>query len=67
MPENIQNRRHLIRTIERKGKIGNKRSLKDNIADNWPNAGADVLKKRIYEAQQKPILTNGLVEETKIY
>jgi tRNA dimethylallyltransferase len=61
-PNNIQNRRHLIRTIERKGVIGNKRSLKDNIVIFGLMPAADVLKKRIYE-RAETYFSNGLVEE----
>jgi tRNA dimethylallyltransferase len=61
-PNNIQNRRHLIRTIERKGVIGNKCSLKDNIVIFGLMPAADVLKERIYK-RAETYYSNGLVEE----
>jgi tRNA dimethylallyltransferase len=63
-PENFLNRRHLIKTLERQGKTGNKRSLKDNTAIIGLLPPADVLKARIHE-RTETYFTNGLLEETK--
>jgi tRNA dimethylallyltransferase len=64
MPENKNNRRHLVRTIEREGKTGSKRSLKDNIVIIGLLPPADVLKSRIYERAES-YFANGLLQETK--
>jgi tRNA dimethylallyltransferase len=49
LPENILNRRHLIRTIERKGETGSKRSLKNNTLIIGLDPGTETLKARIKE------------------
>jgi tRNA dimethylallyltransferase len=64
LPENKNNRRHLVRTIEREGKTGSKRSLKDNIVIIGLLPPADVLKSRIYERAES-YFANGLLQETK--
>jgi tRNA dimethylallyltransferase len=64
MPENKNNRRHLTRTIEREGKTGAKRSIKDNTIIIGLQPLPDVLKKRIFERANK-YFDNGLLEETK--
>jgi tRNA dimethylallyltransferase len=64
MPENKSNRRHLVRSIERKGKTGSNRSLNDNTIIIGLLPAADVLKKRIYERADK-YLSNRLLEETE--
>jgi tRNA dimethylallyltransferase len=64
MPENENNRRHLIRTIERKGKIGAKRSLKNNILIIGINPNSEVLKERISRRIEK-IFDAGFVGEVK--
>jgi tRNA dimethylallyltransferase len=65
LPENSQNRRHLIRTIEREGKIGNKRSLKNNTIVIGLNLPSSDLKKRIY-SRAETYFASGLLQETKL-
>jgi tRNA dimethylallyltransferase len=64
MPENKNNRRYLIRTIERQGKTGSNRSIKDNTAVIGLNPLAESLKERIY-ARSKRYFEQGLLKETK--
>jgi tRNA dimethylallyltransferase len=64
LPENPQNRRHLIRTIEREGKIGVSRSLKDNIVIIGLMPPIDYLKERINERAES-YFSAGLLAESK--
>lgn len=64
MPENFRNRRHLIRTIERKGKIGTKSSIKYNTLIIGLNPEAEALKERINQ-RAAAYFERGLLEETK--
>jgi tRNA dimethylallyltransferase len=65
LPENSQNRRHLISTIEREGKTGHKRSLKNNTVIIGLNLPVSNLKKRIY-SRAETYFVNGLLQETKL-
>jgi tRNA dimethylallyltransferase len=64
LPKNSQNRRHLIRAIEREGKIGVSRSLKDNIVIVGLMPPIDSIKARIKERAES-YFSAGLVNETK--
>jgi tRNA dimethylallyltransferase len=64
MPENKNNRRHLIRTIERKGKIGTKRSLKNNTILVGLNPGTEQLRYRINQ-RVEAIFNSGFIDEVK--
>jgi tRNA dimethylallyltransferase len=64
LPKNSQNRRHLIRAIEREGKIGVSRSLKDNIVIVGLMPPIDSIKARIKERVES-YFSAGLVNETK--
>jgi tRNA A37 N6-isopentenylltransferase MiaA len=64
MPENLLNRRHLTRTIERKGLIGGKSSIKDNVLIIGLLPPAEELKKRIY-SRAAAYFSKGLLQETK--
>jgi tRNA dimethylallyltransferase len=64
MPENYQNRRHLIRTVERKGKIGTKRRIKNNTLIIGLLPASEVLKMRIYN-RAKDYFDNGILKETE--
>ena len=64
LPENKNNPRHLIRTIEREGQTGTKRSLKSNTAVFGLLPSADELRKRI-NTRAEQYFTQGLLEETK--
>jgi tRNA dimethylallyltransferase len=64
LPENSQNRRYLIRTIEREGKIGNKRSLKNNAIILGLMPQTNELKMRINNRVES-YFAHGLLEETK--
>jgi tRNA dimethylallyltransferase len=65
MPENKNNRRHLIRTVEREGKTGTKRRIKDNTIIIGLQPPPEVLKKSICERANK-YFDSGLLEETKL-
>jgi tRNA dimethylallyltransferase len=65
MPENKNNRRYLIRAIEREGKIGSKRSIKDNIIIIGLMPPEDVLKKRLKD-RADAYFHHGLLNETSI-
>jgi tRNA dimethylallyltransferase len=65
MPKNSQNRRHLIRTIERKGLVGGKSSIKDNALIIGLLPKTETLRERI-DMRSKAYFHNGLVEETRI-
>jgi tRNA dimethylallyltransferase len=64
MPENKNNRRHLIRTIERKGKIGTKRSLNNNTVIIGLDPGPDSLKERINK-RAEAMFEAGFINEIK--
>jgi tRNA dimethylallyltransferase len=64
MPENFLNRRYLIRTIERKGLIGGKSSIKDNVLIIGLLPSAEELKKHIY-SRAAAYFGKGLLQETK--
>jgi tRNA dimethylallyltransferase len=64
LPMNSQNRRHLIRTIEREGKTGVSRSLNNNIVIIGLMPPIDYLKERINERAES-YFSAGLLEETK--
>jgi tRNA dimethylallyltransferase len=64
MPENKNNPRHLIRAIERQGKIGDKRSLKNNTLIIGLMPPAEGLKERIYSRAGR-YFEQGLLEETE--
>jgi tRNA dimethylallyltransferase len=64
MPENFLNRRHLIRTIEKKGLSGGKSSIKDNVLIIGLLPPAEELKTRIY-SRAAAYFSKGLLQETK--
>jgi tRNA dimethylallyltransferase len=64
MPENFLNRRHLIRTIERKGLIGSKGGIKNNMLIIGLLPSDKVLRTRISQRGDK-IFRSGVIEETK--
>ena len=65
MPENSRNRRHLIRTIERQGQTGSKRTnLPEGVLLIGLLPSDDVLRRRINE-RAEAIFAKGVVEETK--
>lgn len=64
MPENVQNRRHLIRTIERKGLFGSKGSIKHNTLIIGLLPPNEVLKKRISKRAEK-MFKIGVAKETE--
>lgn len=64
MPENSQNKRHLIRTVERKGLIGGKGSLKDNTLIVGLMPTDNVLRKRIAQRAEK-MFSAGTIKETE--
>jgi tRNA dimethylallyltransferase len=63
-PENWQNRRHLIRTIERKGKVGSRKELSEGIVIIGLLPPRDDLRARIAKRAEH-IFQNGVVSETK--
>lgn len=63
-PENIRNRRHLIRTIEREGRTGGNSSVKDNALQIGILPEPQILQKRIDQRAQK-YFDNGLLKETQ--
>jgi tRNA dimethylallyltransferase len=63
MPENFQNRRHLIRSIERKGQSGFKKHLKDGAIVIGIMPKAEVLRERINN-RTETYFKNGLLDET---
>jgi len=64
MPENKNNRRYLIRTIERKGLTGTKSSVNNNVLIIGLMPAAEELKKRIFE-RAETYFEQGLLQETK--
>ena len=65
MPKNFQNRRHLINTIERKGKTGSKRGhLPENILLIGLLPSDGVIKQRISKRAEE-IFSSGVLDETK--
>lgn len=64
MPQNSSNRRHLIRTIERKGQTGSKSSIKNNVLLVGLMPDEQTLKKRIAQRAEM-IFQSGVTEETE--
>jgi tRNA dimethylallyltransferase len=63
MPENSQNRRYLIRTIERNGRIGGKSELRHGTLVVGLMPAAEQLKKYVYERAER-YFKAGLLSET---
>lgn len=64
MPENSLNRRHLIRTIERKGLQGTRQLLKPGTLAIGLQPDDEVLKRRISD-RAEIIFENGVIKETE--
>lgn len=62
MPTNSQNKRHLIRTLERGNEPVSKRKLPDNTMLIGINPGKQILEKRI-QKRAKQMLDNGVLSE----
>lgn len=63
-PENWQNRRHLIRTIERNGKVGSRKKLSPGVVIIGLLPPGDDLRARI-DKRAEHIFKSGVVSETK--
>jgi tRNA dimethylallyltransferase len=64
MPGNHQNKRHLIRTIERKGRLGAKSGLRVDVLVTGLMPADEQLRKRIHERAEH-YLKKGLLSETE--
>jgi tRNA dimethylallyltransferase len=64
VPENKLNKRHLVRTIERQGKQGSRKPLRQNtiIVGLWP--GGEELRANI-DRRAEEIFTQNVIDETK--
>ncbi len=63
MPENYQNKRHLIRTLEREGRVGSKKQIRDDVVLVGLILPDEVLKNRINNRAEQ-YFKDGLLDET---